>query len=589
MSKLFKYLPKKDIAFIILTIILIVVQVWLDLKIPEFMSEITKYVQTEGSNISDIINTGIKMLLCSLGSLLTAIGIGYFAAYTGTSFEKNLRKKVFDKVQNFSMEEIKHFKTSSLITRATNDVTQVKNFIIMGMQMLVKAPIMAIMAIIKIAGKNWSFTLVTMGGVFIILILSFIIITFAIPRFKIIQKLTDNLNAITRENLTGIRVVRAYNAEKFQLEKFENANDELTNTHMFIQKIMPLMGPTMSTTMSGLSLAIYWIGASLINNAMGFDKLTIFSDMVVFSSYSVQVIISFTMLVALFIIYPRASVSLGRINDVLKTENKIKYGNLYEDINSLKGEVEFKNVSFKYPDAEEYVLKDISFKAQKGETIAIIGSTGSGKSTLINLIPRFYDVTEGEILIDGINIKDMSEEYLNDKLGYISQKAILFKGTIEENIRLGYLNNKKVSKENLNGALKIAKAFDFVTHMPEGIKSLLAQRGSNISGGQKQRLSIARAIARNPEIYIFDDTFSALDYKTDYQLRKNLEQYTKESTKFIVAQRIGTIKDADKIIVLDNGNIVGIGKHQELLKTCEVYKQIAESQLSKEEIENAWA
>lgn len=589
MIKLHKYLQKKEKLFIIFTILLIVLQVWLDLRVPDYMSEITKYIQTESSDINQILKYGGMMLLCSFGGLVCAVGVGYFAAYVGTNFEKNLRKKVFNKVEEFSMEEIKKFKTSSLITRNTNDVTQVKMFIIMGMQMLAKAPIMATMAIIKIVGKNWSFTLITMVGVFIILLLSFTIILFAIPRFKTIQKLTDNLNAITRENLTGIRVVRAYNAEKYQMNKFAKANNELTNTHMFIQKIMALMSPTMSTTMSGLTLAIYWVGASLINNANGLLKLNIFSDMVVFSSYSVQVIISFTMLIALFIIYPRASVSLSRINEVLNTETKIKYGKINKDKTALRGVVEFKNVCFKYPDALEYVLKDINFKAETGETIAIIGSTGSGKSTLVNLIPRFYDATSGEIFIDGINIKDMSASFLNDKLGYVSQKAILFKGTIDENIRFGELHNKRINKDSIDEALNIAEALEFVDSMPEGINSKIAQRGNNISGGQKQRLSIARAVARKPEIYIFDDSFSALDYKTDYKLRTNLNKKVKNATKFIVAQRIGTIKDADKIIVLDEGKIVGIGKHEELLKTCKVYLEIAESQLSKEEITNAWS
>lgn len=588
MIRLFKHLHKKEIIFIVLTILLIVIQVWLDLRVPDYMSEITKIIQTENSDVNEIYKNGGMMLLCSFGSIICAVGVGYFAAYVGTTFEKNLRKRVFNKVEEFSMEEIKKFKTSSLITRDTNDVTQVKHFIIMGMQMLAKAPIMATMAIIKIMGKEWSFTLITMAGVIIILLLSLTIILFAIPRFKIIQKLTDNLNAITRENLTGIRVVRAYNAETYQQGKFAKANNELTNTHMFIQKIMSLMSPTMSTTMSGLSLAIYWVGATLINNATGLDKLAIFSDMVVFSSYSVQVIISFTMLIALFIIYPRASVSLDRINEVLNTEVKIKQGKIDKQSNDLISEVEFKNVSFKYPDAEEYVLKDISFKAKKGETIAIIGSTGSGKSTLINLIPRFYDATEGEILIDGINIKDMKESFLNDKLGYVSQKAVLFKGTIDDNIRFGEFHNKKIAESTVNEALSIAEASEFVNLMPDKINSQIAQRGNNISGGQKQRLSIARAVARKPEIYIFDDSFSALDYKTDYVVRSHLNKKTKEATKFIVAQRIGTIKDADKIIVLDEGKIVGIGKHEELLKTCKVYLEIAESQLSKEEIKNAW-
>ena len=583
MLKILKNLTKKELSFIVLAIILIIVQVWLDLKIPDYMSEVTKLVQTDNSKMEDIIFNGGLMLLCSLGSLVSAFIIGYLAAYTGTSFERNLRKKVYRKVGTFGNEEMQKFSTSSLITRNTNDITQVRMFLIMGVQMLAKAPIMATMAIMKIAGTEWNFSLITLIGVAIIMIMNFVIILVAIPKFKKIQKLTDNLNEITRENLRGVRVVRAYNAEDYSLNKFEKANTELTDTHLFTGKLMALIMPTMSAVMSGLTLAIYLVGASMINSAFGIDKLTIFSDMVVFSAYAVQVIISFSILAILFIIYPRASVSMSRINEVLETEPKIKY----KDINietDLKGIVEFKNVSFKYPDAEDYVLKDINFKANQGETIAIIGSTGSGKSTLINLIPRFYDVTEGSILIDGIDIKDMDENYLNDKLGYISQKAILFKGTIKGNILIG---NKK--RTDISKSLEIAQASEFVNKLDKKENANIAQSGNNISGGQKQRLSIARAIAKNPEIYIFDDSFSALDYKTDYTLRKELKKHTKDATKFIVSARIGTIKDADQIIVLDEGKMVGIGKHKDLLKTCKVYQEIAESQLSKEEINNAWA
>ena len=589
MFKLVKNLRKKEILFIILSITLIAVQVSLDLKIPDYMSEVTKLVQTAGSKMSDVIENGLMMLLCSLGSLLIAFVIGYLAAYTGSSFEKNLRKKLFSKVGSFGMEEIKEFSTSSLITRNTNDITQVKMFIIMGVSMLAKAPIMAVMAILKISGKEWQFSFITAIGVIVVVILSLVIVLVAIPKFKRIQKLTDNLNDITRENLSGLRVVRAYNAEDFELKRFNKANKDLTDTHLFTSKILALMSPTMSFVMSSLSLAIYFIGTGLITKAVGLDKLTIFSDMVVFSSYAIQIILSFMMLVILFAIYPRASVAGTRINEVLETKPKIKYGNLNKDQNDLKGTVEFKDVSFKYPDAEEYVLKNISFKAEKGQTIAIIGSTGSGKSTLVNLIPRFYDTTSGSILIDEVDIKDMTLDYLNDKLGYISQKAVLFKGSIKDNIRLGKMKNKKVGEDAVKKALDIAKASEFVNKMEKGIDSDIAQGGHNVSGGQKQRLSIARAIARNPEIFIFDDTFSALDYKTDFELRKMLDKYTKDATKFIVAQRIGTIKDADQIIVLDNGEIVGIGTHRDLLKNCKVYLEIAQSQLSKEEIDNAWA
>lgn len=586
MIKILKNLQKKEVLFIIISIIFIVLQVWLDLKIPEYMSNITRLIQMNNTNINDILKEGLWMLSCSLGSLILAIFVGYFAAYVGTSFEKKLRRNMFEKVESFSMEEIQKFSTSSLITRTTNDITQVKMFLILGIQMFAKAPIMASMAIMKIIGKEWTFSLITIIGVLIILVLSIVLIFVAIPKFKKVQKLTDDINKITRENLTGIRVVRAYNAEDYQLNKFENVNDDLTKTHMFTQKLMAIVSPVMSTIMSGISLAIYWTGAYMINKALLMDKINIFSDMVVFSSYAVQVIISFMLLVAIFIIYPRASVSISRINEVLNTNSKIKDGTISKR-NNLKGDVEFINVSFKYPDAEEYVLKDISFKVHTGEVIGVIGSTGSGKSTLVNLIPRFYDATEGKILVDGIDIKDMKLEYLYDKLGYISQKAILFKGSIKENISLGKINNKKVNKDVINESLNIAQAESFVNKMDKGIDSHLSQGGTNVSGGQKQRLSIARAIARNPEIYIFDDSFSALDYKTDYNLRKKLNKYTKNSTKFIVSSRIGTIKDADKILVLDNGILVGIGSHKELLKTCKVYKEIAESQLSKEELENA--
>jgi len=480
--------------------------------------------------------------------------------------------------------EIKKFSTSSLITRNTNDVNQVRMFIIMGIQMLIKAPVMAIIAINKIANKGLVFSIITASAVLIVLVMILTLIIIVLPKFKIIQTLTDNLNRITRENLTGIRVIRAYNAEEYQKNRFDLANDELTKTNMFTQKAMAIMNPVMSAIMSFVSLAIYWVGAYLINEAVMLDKIEIFSNMVVFSSYAVQVIMSFMMLVVIFIIYPRASVSAKRINEILKTNVSIKDGEINSDKTKLKGIVEFKNVSFKYPDAEDYILKDISFKTKKGETVAFIGTTGSGKSTLINLIPRFYDASEGEILIDGINIKEMNLQYLNDKIGYISQKPILFKGTINDNVSFGKKNNVKVDNKAIKKALEVAQAKDFVLGLKDKYDSLIAQSGTNISGGQKQRISIARAIARNPEIYIFDDSFSALDYKTDYILRKELNKYTKDATKLIVAQRIGTIKDADKIIVLDNGECVGIGTHKELLDTCKVYKEIALSQFKEEEL-----
>jgi len=587
MLNLFKNLKKKEILFITISILCIIFQVYLELKIPEYMSTITGLLQIEGTKIDTILRNGLLMLLCSFGSLIFSGVVCYLASYVGTSFEKNLRKKLFDKVESFGMEEIKNFSTSSLITRATNDIRGVKMFLIMGLQVIAKTPIMAFMAIMKIVGKEWTFSLITIVGVLVILILNLILIFIAIPRFKKIQSLTDDINKITRENLTGIRVVRAYNAESYQVNKFEKVNKDLTNTQMFVERLMALINPVMTSVMSGLSLAIYWSGAYILNNSLISNRIGIFSDMVVFSSYAVQIIISFMLLGIIFVIYPRASVSANRINEVLKTESKIKDGNIDKDSTGLKGVIEFNNVGFKYPGAEEYVLKNINFKVNNGETIGIIGSTGSGKSTLINLIPRFYDVTEGEILLDGVNIKNMKLSYLYDKIGYISQKAVLFKGNIKNNVRLGKINNKKVSDDKVKESLKISQAYEFVSKMKDGMNSDVSQSGTNLSGGQKQRISIARAIARNPEIYIFDDSFSALDYKTDLKLRKELNKYTKNTTKFIVANRIGTIKDSDKILVLDNGLLVGVGTHKELLKTCKVYKEIAESQLSEEELANA--
>ncbi len=586
MIKMFRQMSKKEVSFFVGSILLMILQVWLELEIPGYMSDITKVVTTGGAT-SEVINIGIKMIICALGGLVISVIIGYFSSYVGTSFEKNLRSRIFRKVQDFGMEEIKKFSTSSLITRDTNDVTQVKNFVVMGSQMLARAPIMAFMAVGKILGKEWQFSALTGVGVVIIFIMVGIVVTFVIPKFKIIQKLTDNLNRITRENLTGIKVVRAFNAEKFQENKFSKANNELTNTHLFVGKIMALLDPVMTSIMSFLPLAIYWVGAGLINSAGLQDKIVIFSDMVVFSSYAIQVILSFTFLVMIFVIYPRASVSMGRISEILDTKESIKDGTIDKDTTELKGVIELKNVSFKYPDAEEYILENINLKINQGETVAFIGSTGSGKSTLINLIPRFYDVTDGEILIDGVNVKDMKLSFLHDKIGYVSQKAVIFKGSVKSNIKLGMNDNKHIKDNDVWNALKVSQADDFVKKMDKEINSDIAQGGTNVSGGQKQRLSIARAIIKNPEIYIFDDTFSALDYKTDYALRKELSKYGKDSTKLIVAQRIGTIIEADKIVVLDSGKCVGMGTHKELLKSCEIYREIASSQLGEEELENA--
>ena len=585
MFKIFKNFTKKDVFLIFICILLIVFQVWLDLKLPDYMTAITKLVQTEGSKVTDVLKQGGYMLLCAFGSLASAIFVGYLASMISATFSKNLRKKLFENVESFGMEEIKRFSTSSLITRTTNDITNVQMFISMGLQMLIKAPITAAWAIFKILNKSWQWSAVTGGAVIILIITVVILMITVLPKFKIVQKLIDNINSLTRENLTGIRVVRAFNAEKYQENKFELGNDKLTKTQLFNQRTMSIMAPIMYMVMNALTLSIYMIGAVLINNASMVNKIGLFSDMVVFSSYAMQVIMAFLMLAMIFIMYPRAAVSAERINEVIETESNIKDGNIVKE-NKIKGEVEFKNVSFKYPDSEEYMIKNISFKANKGETVAFIGSTGSGKSTLINLIPRFYDVTDGEILVDGINVKDYSLELLHSKIGYVPQKAVMFNGTINYNVSYGKGKNKKIHENKIKEAIEIAQGKEFVERMPDKYESNISQGGTNISGGQKQRLAIARAIARDPEIYIFDDSFSALDYKTDYLLRKELKEYTKDATNLIVAQRIGTIMNADKIIVLENGKCVGMGTHKELLKDNDVYREIAYSQLSKEELEN---
>ena len=586
MFKLLKRLDKKQIKIVFLCFIFIIFQVWLDLKLPDFMSEITKLIETEGSKMSDILLQGTFMLLCALGSLISSFIVGFFAARIAASFSQKIRSCVFEKVENFGMTEIKKFSTSSLITRTTNDITQVQMLIALGLQVFIKAPIMATWAIIKISGKSFKWSLLTAGAIVFLLIVVMIIVIFAVPKFKKIQNMIDDINNITRENLTGIRVVRAFNAESYQQDKFEKANNTLTKTQLFVQRIMAIMSPTMNLIMSGLSLGIYFIGAYLIDAASMMDRIDIFSDMVVFSSYAVQVIMAFMMLIMIFIIYPRASVSAKRILEVLETDEAVKDGDLDKKKNKLTGCVEFKNVSFKYPDAEEYMLENISFKANKGETVAFIGSTGSGKSTLINLIPRFYDATSGEVLVDGINVKEYKQETLHNLLGYIPQKAIMFNGTVKSNVEYGNNGKEKPNMKQIKKAIEVAQGKEFVEKMDNTYDAHIAQGGTNVSGGQKQRLAIARAIARNPEIYIFDDSFSALDYKTDYILRKELKQYTKDATTLIVAQRIGTIKNADRIIVLDDGKMVGMGTHSELLKNCEVYQEIAYSQLSKEELAN---
>ena len=586
MFKLFKNFTKKDYLLIFISLIFILVQVWLDLKLPDYMSEITKLVQTEGSKMSAILQNGGYMLLCAFGSLLSAVLVGYISSNVSASFSKTIRKKLFDKVENLGIAEVKNFSTSSLITRTTNDITQIQMFISMGLQLLIKAPITAIWAVTKILNKNITWSAVTAVAVIILLVTILILLGVVMPRFKKVQKLTDKLNGVTRENLTGIRVVRAFNAEKYQEDKFANVNDELTNMQLFNQKAFSIMQPVMYLVMYFLTLSIYFIGADLINKALMADKLSLFSDMVVFSSYSMQVIMSFLMLAMIFMMLPRASVSAKRINEVLDTELSIQDGS-FTGATEETGTVEFKNVSFKYPDAEEYLLRDISFKANKGETVAFIGSTGSGKSSLINLIPRFYDATDGEVLVDGVNVKDYKQTSLRNKISYVSQKATLFHGSVSSNISFGDNGKGEITTKKIEEAVKVAQAEEFVTKMDNTYNASIAQGGTNVSGGQKQRLSIARAVARDPEIYIFDDSFSALDYKTDYILRKELKNYTKDATSLIVAQRIGTIMNANKILVLDNGHCVGMGTHKELLKNCDVYKQIALSQLSKEELENA--
>ncbi len=586
MLKIFKYLKKKELIMVAASILFIVGQVWLDLKLPDYMSEITKLVTTEGSHISDVLTEGAKMLFCALGSVAMSVIVGFFAAKIAAGFSKRLRSMLFKKVSDFSMEEINGFSTSSLITRSTNDVTQVQMLIAMGLQVMIKGPILAVWAVCKILGKSWQWTAVTGGAVLVLFIIIGIALIFAFPKFKVIQTYTDNLNRVTRENLMGIRVVRAYNAEGYQQKKFEKANEDLTYTHLFTGRVMSIMSPGMQLIMSGLSLAIYWIGAHLINAAAMNDKIDLFSDMVVFSSYAIQVVMAFTMMVMIFIMAPRASVAAKRINEVLETKPNIVNGNLKSASKDIKGEVEFKNVSFKYPDAADYILKNISFKAKRGQTVAFIGSTGSGKSTLVNLIPRFYDATEGEVLIDGVNVKEYNLESLYNKLGYVSQKTVMFSGTVSSNVAYGENGLGEYSEEAVKRTVSIAQASDFVEGMENQYEAAVAQGGANLSGGQKQRLSIARAVCRKPEIYIFDDSFSALDYKTDRVLRSVLKKETADTTSIIVAQRIGTIKDADMIIVLDEGKIAGRGTHEELMKTCDIYRQIALSQLSKEELEN---
>ena len=587
MIKLFKNFNKKDVLVIFLCIIIMVFQVWIELRIPEYMSTITRLIQTYGSTVSEVLKQGGHMLLCAFGSMASAISIGYLASGLSASFSLKLRERVFKKVQVLGEAEVKKLSTSSLITRTTNDVSQIEMLISFGLQALIKAPIMAVWAISKIVNKSMELSSLVGGGVIILLITVFTIMFIVTPKFEKIQKLTDKLNETTRENLMGIRVIRAFNAEKFQTKRFSNVNNDLTDTHLVIQRTFAFMSPMMNMVMHFLTLGIYFIGANLIIKVGMIEKINLFSNMVVFTSYGMQVIMSFLMLTMIFMILPRARVSANRINEVINMDESIKDGNIDKKKNDHEGTVVFKNVSFKYPDADEYVLENVSFEVNKGETVAFIGSTGSGKSTLINLIPRFYDVTEGEILVDGVNVKDYKLNVLHNIIGYISQRAFIFTGSVKDNVIFGDNGKKESTNEEIMEALDIAQASEFVKSMDKGIDSHIARGGTNVSGGQKQRLSIARAIARNPEIYIFDDTFSALDYKTDATLRKELKKHTKGATTLIVAQRIGTIMNADKIVVLDKGKCVGIGTHKELLKTSPVYKEIALSQFREEELENA--
>ena len=583
MLRIFKKLRKKDWLYIAIAVVFIATQVWLDLKMPDYMSEITQLIQTPGSEMSAVLTSGGKMLACALGSLVSAIAVAVLAARIATDFGADLRGSLYHKVLTFSKAEMSRFSTAGLITRTTNDVMQVQTLIIMGMQSVIKAPLMGAWAIIKIAGKNEKWMFSTAAAVVCLLVIVIIAIVLMLPKFRKVQKLTDDLNRVTGESLNGISVIRAYNAEDYQQKKFDGVNTELTDTNLYTGRISAFMMPTIQLVMNMLSLSIYWIGAALINSAGINDKIIIFSDMLVFSQYAMQVVMAFMLLVMLFILLPRASVSAKRILEVLDTPVSVADGSIENGNRACTGEVEFRNVSFHYPDTAENAIQNISFKAKKGETVAIIGATGSGKSTLIDLIPRFYDATDGEILVDGENVKNYTLKSLRNKIGYVSQRAKLFSGTVRSNVVFG--DSGHDLGQNFVDAVFTAQAADFVEKLEGGFDGTVAQDGTNFSGGQKQRLSIARAVCRRPEILIFDDSFSALDYKTDRKLRKKLNEDCGKITKIIVAQRIGTIRDADRIIVLEDGKMVGYGKHYELMQSCETYRQIAYSQLSKEELQ----
>ena len=590
MLKVLKTLKWREWLYAAVAVGFIVLQVWLDLKMPDYMSQITQLaVMSDAANMPEIWKNGGLMLACALGSAVSSVAVGFFAARIAASVSFRLRSRVFDKVEGFSMEEINKFSTASLITRTTNDIMQVQMLISMGLQVVIKAPILAVWAVCKILTRNWQWSVVTAAAVVIMAVMMLFILIVVFPKFRRVQKLTDNLNSVTRENLTGVRVVRAYNAEKYQEKKFEDANLELTKTQLFTSRAMAVLAPVMTMIMSGLTLAIYWIGAYLIDALpTAAERSELFGQMAAFSGYAMQVVVAFMMLAMIFIIMPRAMVSVRRIGEVLDTESTIKDGTLTASPEgSPVGTVEFRNVSFKYPDAGEYVLRDISFKAEKGQTVAFIGSTGSGKSTAINLVPRFYDATEGEVLVDGVNVKDYTLRALHDKIGYVPQRAVMFSGTVESNVAYGEKEGTEYTLDDVKDAVRVAQGTDFIEKKDDTYRAHVAQGGTNFSGGQKQRLAIARAVCRRPEIYIFDDSFSALDYKTDRQLRTALKEETGEATSLIVAQRIGTIRDADLIIVLDEGKVVGKGTHDELMQSCEVYREIAYSQLSAEELENS--
>ncbi|MCI1241551.1 MAG: ABC transporter ATP-binding protein/permease [Bifidobacterium subtile] len=621
MLSICKYLSKSEIGQLLIGLIFIVSQIWFDLKLPDYMSDITRLVETPGSNMHDIWIAGGKMLLISLGSVLCAIATGYVAARVGASFSQRLRSLEFRKVESFGPAEMNRFSTASLITRSTNDITQIQMFVTMGLLLLVKSPIMAVWAVCKIAGKGVDWTVATAVAVGVLLVVIGVIMAMVVPKFRSMQRLTDNINLVARENLTGLRVVRAYNAEDYQEAKYDKANAELSNTYLFTNRSMSVMMPLINTVMNGLMLAIYWIGAYLINAADLKDKLTLFSNMVVFSSYSVQVIMSFLLMSMVFVLLPRADVSANRILEVLDTNPLVTDGAETSSngiaataATTSKGTVEFKNVSFAYPDSREAMLEGITFSAQPGQTVAFIGSTGSGKSSLVNLVPRFYDATEGQVLVDGVDVRDYTLKDLRDKIGYVPQQSVLFKGTVASNIRYGdrpkdsadveLVDTSSIQgrrreaelmkhaddvqdpgdEQQVRAAAEVAQADEFIETMDGAYDAAIAQGGSNVSGGQKQRLSIARAVYRHPEILIFDDSFSALDFKTDRAVRDELAKEAKDSTKLIVAQRIGTIMDADRIVVLDDGKVVGQGTHRELLENCSVYREIAESQLSPDEL-----